>query len=88
MARQVTRRLGPAVLDGGGLAAKSGGLFGRIRNEIGVVTDPDGKAYAVAVFTRAHHPFVRAAFINAEIGRAASAAVAALRLASGLNPYS
>jgi len=31
-----------AATDAVSLAAKSGGLFGRIRNEIGVVTDPDG----------------------------------------------
>jgi fatty-acyl-CoA synthase len=34
------------------VAAKSGGLMGIIRNEAGVVTFPDGAAYAVAVFTR------------------------------------
>jgi beta-lactamase class A len=79
MAQQVTRRLEPAVHDGGGLAAKSGGLFGRVRNEIGVITDPDGERYAVAVFTRAHRPFAGAAAINAEMGRAARTAIQALR---------
>lgn len=79
MAQQVTRRLEPAVPDGGGLAAKSGGLFGRVRNEIGVITWPDGERYAVAVFTRARQPFVGAAAINAQIGEAARLAIAALR---------
>lgn len=79
MGRQVTRRLEPAMVDGGALAAKSGGLFGRVRNEAAVVSDPDGRAYAVAVFTRAHQPFVGAARINAVIGEAARRAVEVLR---------
>jgi len=58
MAQQVTRRFGPAVREGGSLAAKSGSLFGRVRNEVGVITDPDGESYAVAVLTRARLPFV------------------------------
>jgi beta-lactamase class A len=80
MAQQVTRRLEPAVPEGGGLAAKSGGLFGRVRNEIGVITDANGEAYAVAIFTRAQRPFSKAAAINAEIGRAAGLAIQALRI--------
>jgi beta-lactamase class A len=79
MSQQVTRRLEPAVPDGGGLAAKSGGLFGRVRNEIGVITWPDGERYAVAIFTRARRPFVGTAAINAQIGEAARLAIAALR---------
>jgi beta-lactamase class A len=79
MSQQVTRRLEPAVPDGGGLAAKSGGLFGRVRNEIGVITWPDSERYAVAVFTRARQPFVGTAAINAQIGEAARLAIAALR---------
>ena len=79
MAQQVTRRLEAAVPDGGGLAAKSGGLFGRVRNEIGVIAYPDGHRYAVAVLTRARKPFVGAAAINAQIGEAARLAIAALR---------
>lgn len=35
-----------------GVAAKSGGLLGVVRNEAGVVTYPDGHSYAIAVFTR------------------------------------
>lgn len=81
MGQQVTRRFEVAVPDGGRLAAKSGGLFGRIRNEIGVVTDRDGQPYAVAVFTRAHRPFAGTAEINAAIGRTARLAVEFLRRA-------
>lgn len=79
MAEQVTRRLGPAVPDGGSLAAKSGALFGRIRNEIGVVTDPDGVRYAVAVFTRAAQPFQRQNEINRAMGNAVKTALDELR---------
>lgn len=79
MARQVTRRLEAAVADGGSLAAKSGGLFGRVRNEIGVVGDPDGRRYAVAVFTHAHAAFAGVAQINAAMGEAARRAIAVLR---------
>jgi beta-lactamase class A len=75
MAQQVTRRLGPAVPEGGTLAAKSGALFGRVRNEIGVITHPDGETYAVAVLTRAHRPFRSEAAINAAMATAAAAAL-------------
>jgi beta-lactamase class A len=57
MGQQVTRRLGSVVPEGGSLAAKSGGLFGRVRNEIAVIGDSGGESYAVAVLTRLHHPF-------------------------------
>ena len=56
MSQQVTRRLAPAVLDGGILEAKSGGLFRRVRNEIALITDPGGEVYSVAVLTRSHVP--------------------------------
>jgi beta-lactamase class A len=58
MSHQLTRRLSVAVPAGGSLAAKSGSLFGRIRNEVGVIGAPGGEFYAVAVFTRIHQPFV------------------------------
>jgi beta-lactamase class A len=53
MAGQLTRHriasgFGPDVT----VAAKSGGLMGLVRNEAGVVNLPDGRRYAVAVFTR------------------------------------
>lgn len=78
MGRQVTRRLEAAVPDGGALAAKSGALFGRVRNEVGVITWPDGARYAVAVFTQAHQPFVGAAAINAQMARAVKLGIEAL----------
>ncbi len=79
MAEQVTRRLGRAVPVGGTLAAKSGALFGRVTNEIAVITDPTGDAYAIAVFTRAAVPFRNQTEINAAMAHAAAVAVAALR---------
>ncbi|CAN5812920.1 serine hydrolase [soil metagenome] len=79
MGQQVTRRLEAAVPDGGALAAKSGGLFGRVRNEIGVITWPDGARYAFAVFTQAHQPFVGAAAINAAMAQAVKTGIEALR---------
>ncbi|MBS0278080.1 MAG: hypothetical protein JSR81_10685, partial [Proteobacteria bacterium] len=63
----------------GTLAAKSGGLFGRIRNEIAVIGYPDGASYAVAVFTVAAVPFRATAAINAQIARIATTAIDALR---------
>ena len=79
MADQVSRRMEPAVPDGGKLAAKSGSLFGRIRNEIGVITWPDGRRYAFAVFTHAHTPFKGAPAINAAMAGAVKSAIGALR---------
>jgi beta-lactamase class A len=79
MAQQVTRRLAPAVLEGGTLAAKSGALFGRVRNEIALITDPDGESYSVAVFTRAHRPFVGTVNINAAMASAVTFALDELR---------
>jgi beta-lactamase class A len=70
MGQQVTRRVAPAIREGGSLAAKSGALFGRVRNEIAVITDPDGETYAVAVLTRARRPFVGAVTINAAMASA------------------
>jgi beta-lactamase class A len=53
MARQLTRqRIASGFGTGYTVAAKSGGLMGIVRNEVGVVTDPAGAAYAVAIFTR------------------------------------
>lgn len=34
------------------MAAKSGGLIGVVRNEVGAATEPHGRPFAVAVFTR------------------------------------
>jgi beta-lactamase class A len=49
-----------------------------VRNEIGVIEQPDGPGYAVAVFTRAHRPWQGEAAINAAIGTAAAIAINAL----------
>lgn len=58
------------------VAAKSGALMGVVRNEVGVVTLPGGRAYAVAVFTRTlpgRFPDDRA--VSSAIGRLARMAV-------------
>jgi beta-lactamase class A len=61
------------------IAAKSGSLMGVIRNEVGVITMPDGRRYAAAVFTRADQPSDNEHQINAAIGAAAAQAVSRLR---------
>ncbi|KAA2261444.1 serine hydrolase [Solihabitans fulvus] len=60
------------------IAAKTGTLPA-VRNEAGVVTYPDGRRYAVAVFTRAHSLADRQPAIDSAIGRAARLAVDHLR---------
>jgi beta-lactamase class A len=53
MGQQLTRhRIASGFGFGYTVAAKSGGLMGIVRNEVGVVTDPEGTAFAIAVFTR------------------------------------
>ncbi|MEV4176547.1 serine hydrolase [Nonomuraea sp. NPDC049709] len=80
MGQQVTRhRLAMGFPDDVRVAAKSGGLFGVVRNEVGVIRFPDGRRYAAAVFTRAHRPRAGENAINAVIGTVAAAAVASLR---------
>ncbi|HWA62195.1 MAG TPA: serine hydrolase [Caulobacteraceae bacterium] len=81
MARQHSTRIGVGLPPGATIAAKTGSLTGRIRNEIGVVTHADGRAFAVAVFTRARVPFEGAARIEREMAAATAAAIAALRSA-------
>jgi beta-lactamase class A len=71
---RMTGGFGPGV----GVAAKSGGLMGVVRNEIGVVTLPDGAAYAVAAFTRTEEPGADERAVDAAIGDAAAWAVADL----------
>ncbi|MFI5530415.1 serine hydrolase [Kitasatospora sp. NPDC051853] len=78
MARQLTRhRLGSGFRPPTRVAAKSGSLFGVVRNEVGVITLPDGRHYAAAVFTRSA-PGADDAAISTAIGRSAALAVAAL----------
>lgn len=79
MARQLTRhRLATGFRPPARVAAKSGGLVGVVRNEVGVITYPDGHRYAAAVFTRTR-PNADEPAVNAAIGTAAARAVAALR---------
>jgi beta-lactamase class A len=59
------------------VAAKSGGLAGFVRNEVGVIEYPDGDVYIAAVFTQSKDG--DNSTINAVIGQAAAAAVAQLR---------
>ncbi|HUR49922.1 MAG TPA: serine hydrolase [Acidimicrobiales bacterium] len=79
MAEQVTRRLGPVVLPGGALAAKSGGLFRRVRNEMGVITDPGGDQYAVAVLTRTESADIDPRDVEAAMVETVGLAIAELR---------
>jgi beta-lactamase class A len=81
MAGQLQReRLATGFPQGVRVAAKSGGLMGVIRNEIGVISYPGGDHYAVAVFTRANQPHIGEREINAAIGTEAANAVGLLRL--------
>jgi beta-lactamase class A len=81
MRQQLTRhRIASGFPPEVSVAAKSGGLIGVVRNEVGMVTFPDGGAYAVAVFTRTD-PVRRAdpRFVDAAIGKVAAEAVDRLR---------
>ena len=79
MGQQVSRRMLPATPSMGQLAAKSGGLFGYVRNEIGVITFPGGEAYAFAVFTQAHVRFDNEASINDAMATSVHGAIGRLR---------
>lgn len=80
MSEQIDRsRLGSAFGSRVFVSAKSGSLFGVVKNEVGVATYPDGKQYAVAVFTRAAVPFAGHWEVSAAIGQAAKHLVDALR---------
>jgi beta-lactamase class A len=59
--------------------AKSGSLLGWIRSKIGVVTFPDGRRYAVAVFTHSRERAARRPAIDRAIGAVAALAVGHLR---------
>jgi beta-lactamase class A len=76
MSQQLTRqRLAAAFPPPARVSAKSGGLIGVVRNEIGVIEYPDGRGYVAAVFTQARHPRANDAAINTAIGTAAAVAV-------------
>jgi len=81
MSLQVSSRLVRALPDGASLAAKTGSLTGRVRNEIGVITHADGRAFAAAVFTRAHQPFARVSTIETAMATAVADAISVLRSA-------
>jgi len=79
MSQQLTRhRLAAAFPPPARVSAKSGSLIGVVRNEVGVIEFPDGRAYSAAVFARAHQPWQHDAAVNAVIGSAAAAAVGML----------
>jgi beta-lactamase class A len=79
MAHQLTRhRIASAFRPPVKVAAKSGSLFGIVRNEIGVISYPDGRQYSAAVFTRSQ-PGADDAAISRAIGSATRQAVTALR---------
>jgi len=78
MGQQVWQhRLSSGFRDGIRVAGKTGTLPG-IRNEVGAVTLPDGRAYAVAVFTRADSLADRRPEVDRAIGEAGKRAVDAL----------
>ncbi|MFF1715538.1 serine hydrolase [Streptomyces sp. NPDC058268] len=73
-----THRLLAAFEDGIEVAAKNGFMW-NLRNEAGVVTYPDGRRYAVAVFARTHSLATRQPKADAVIGNAARTAIEFLR---------
>lgn len=79
MVRQIRpHRLGSGFPADVQVAAKTGTLPG-VRNEAGVVTHPDGRSHAVAVFTRSQSLDQRDPAADAVIGRAGRLAVDHLR---------
>jgi beta-lactamase class A len=79
LGQQASYRLAVGFPDDIRVQAKSGSLMGRIRNEIGMVTYPDGRRYAVAVFTRSHTGASRQPAIDRAIGAVAALAIEQLR---------
>ncbi len=79
MARQIwPHRLSSGFASDVTVAAKTGTLPA-VRNEAGVVAFPDGRRFAVAVFTRAHTLAERQPAVDAAIGEAGRLAVDHLR---------
>lgn len=82
MAQQIwPHRMSSGFPSGVTVAAKTGTLPA-VRNEAGVVSDVDGRRYAVAVFTRAGSLADRQPAVDASIGTAARLAVDHLRALS------
>jgi beta-lactamase class A len=79
LGQQASYRLALGFPDEVTVQAKSGSLMGRIRNEIGVVTYPDGRRYAVAVFTHSYRGTSRQPAIDQAIGAAAAFAIEHIR---------
>ncbi|WP_104090363.1 serine hydrolase [Arthrobacter sp. GMC3] len=79
MAQQIWRHRMATGFDGNVLVAGKTGTLPAIRNEVGVVTYPDGRHYAVAVFTKAATLADPQPAIDASIGKAARLAVDLLR---------
>lgn len=73
MGQQLTRHRIAAGFDSQHVvAAKSGGLMGIVRNEVGVVTDPEGRCFVIAIFTcRDGRSSSEPAAIDAAIGHLA-----------------
>jgi beta-lactamase class A len=78
LSHQLTRHRLAAGSPTSQVSAKSGGLVGVIRNEIGVIREPNGQTFYVAVFTRADEGAIGSR-IDAAIGQAAALAIAELR---------
>lgn len=86
MARLLTKnRLASGFAPPVRVAAKSGGLIQAVRNEVGVVQFPDGRSYALGVFTRTglNGRSGADASVNAAIGAAAAVVVEALLMLRG-----
>jgi len=78
MRRQLTRnRIAAAFPPPARVSAKSGGLMGIVRNEVGVV-EHHGGTFFVAIFTEAFKAWTRDAEINAAIGEVARTSVESL----------
>ena len=83
LAQQVwPHRLASGFPEDGVATGGKTGTLPRIRNEVGLVTYPDGQQYAVACFTWARQGTVKNPAADAVIGRAARIAVDALRAGS------
>ncbi|WP_159701685.1 serine hydrolase [Arthrobacter sp. 18067] len=79
MAQQIWRHRMATGFDGNIVVAGKTGTLPAIRNEVGVVTYPDDRQYAVAVFTKADTLANPQPAIDASIGKAARLAVDLLR---------
>src|SRR3954462_11042951 len=79
MGQQASYRIAVGFPNGISVYAKSGSLMGKIRNEIGVVTYPDGRRYAVAVFPTTQKRMTQHLAIDQAIGAVAAIAIEEIR---------